>query len=216
MASKQLSAREEQLHALQVTWVKREGRKIANKQIKCIFIERIPKMQDICRPTLYCFELPCVSRIFGIIIIGPKTDWCKLGLFCLEAVEAWTEQETTDKGSIHTTLTLLLPWGDASQTDSSALVYFAHLALSHMPIQWSTVKYSWPTKTAALNNTNSVLKRITAQSVSIQKLGAHFVSCKTVSFREAVGAAERLTHSEALLPFSLSLSYRQQCTMLLN
>lgn len=51
-------------------------------------------------PTLYCFQFYCVSSTFGIIIIGPKTDRCKLGLFCLEAMEACTVQETTDKGSI--------------------------------------------------------------------------------------------------------------------
>lgn len=45
-------------------------------------------MHDIGRPTLYCFQFYCVSSTFGIIIIGPKTDRCKLGLFCLEAMEA--------------------------------------------------------------------------------------------------------------------------------
>lgn len=32
----------------------------------------------------------------GIIITGSKTDWCKLCLFCLEAMEAWTVQVTTE------------------------------------------------------------------------------------------------------------------------
>jgi len=48
-------------------------------------------------PLFIVFQLYCVPNTFGIIIIGPKTDRCKLGLFCLEAMETWTVQETTDK-----------------------------------------------------------------------------------------------------------------------
>lgn len=47
------------------------------------------KMYDnIGGSALYCFQFYCVSRTFGIIIIGPKTDLCKLGPFCLQAIEA--------------------------------------------------------------------------------------------------------------------------------
>lgn len=35
-----------------------------------------------------------VSRTFGIIIIGLRTDLCKLGPFCLQATEAYTARDT--------------------------------------------------------------------------------------------------------------------------
>lgn len=52
------------------------------------------------------FQCYCVSRTFGVIIIGPKTEQCKLGSFCPEAIEAWRVQGTTDTGVI-----FFLTWG---------------------------------------------------------------------------------------------------------
>lgn len=111
----------------------------------CDELVKIPIYLFVC---LFMYLFNHVSRTFDIIIIGPRTDLCKLGPFCLQATEAYTVRDTPQtKGPFFT-------WGErrgGGKLVLESIIYTSKATLQGFSDLWCIIHHhhcqrtlNWP------------------------------------------------------------------------